>query len=486
MRFSILHLSDLHRDLTDEIPNAWLTDSIERDLENLSNEEPSVVHPSLCVVSGDLVYGVHPDAPEADDELRRQNRQALEFLTELTDRFFEGDRDRVVIIPGNHDVAFSKVKGSSASVPMPESSAAKAALVRELFSANTRLRWSWSDLSFHRIVDEDVYQRRLSHFCEVYEQFYVGRRTYSMEAESQYDLFDFPEQKLSILALSSCHNNDPWRRAGQINSTALANACREIRSSSRAGWLLGATWHHNLVGGPSYDDYLDPEFLQLLIDSGVSLGFHGHQHRSEHFDERYRLGPKARKMAIVSAATLCAGPGNLSPGAPRGYNIIEIDNEAWVARLHQRQMVNLQFSMPAWGPGHFIDSNASYVDFELSPPAERRPAGLDRELALEAAFAHLGRGEWENLLDVLAALRADPMARRLRLKALEELDIPERTIAAIDRPIDNAEAVVLGYALLREGETAACKRFLDYPFVANSTDASVKEVASKLNARISK
>ncbi|MBX5192782.1 hypothetical protein HJB86_28515 [Rhizobium sp. NZLR3b] len=483
MRYSILHLSDLHRDLTDEIPNAWLIDSIERDLQTIAKEQHPVLHPTLCVVSGDLIYGVHPSAPDAEGELKRQNAQALEFLIELTDRLFGGNRDRLVLIPGNHDVAFTKVKISSAPVPMPKNAAEKAALVREFFSANTKLRWSWSDLSFHRIVDSNIYQSRLSHFCDLYEQFYQGQRTYSTEPESQFDLFDFPGQKLSILALNSCHNNDPWRRAGQINSTALANACRQLRSPRRAGWTLGATWHHNLVGGPSQDDYLDPEFLQLLIDSGVSLGLHGHQHRSEYFDERYRLGPQARKMTIVSAATLCAGPNNLSPGTPRGYNVIEIDNEAWTARLHQRQMVNLQFNMPAWGPGHFVDTNASFVEFELSPPAESRPAGLDRDYALESASAHLGSGEWEKVLEILADLQADSMARRMRLKALEELDSPPRTIAIIKEPTDIAEAVILGHALLSEGDSQARRRFLEHPFVANNMDASVKEVVSKLNAR---
>jgi len=40
MRYSILHLSDLHRDLTDEIPNEWLIDSIERDLAVTSSLRP--------------------------------------------------------------------------------------------------------------------------------------------------------------------------------------------------------------------------------------------------------------------------------------------------------------------------------------------------------------------------------------------------------------------------------------------------------------
>ncbi|QGM46091.1 metallophosphoesterase family protein [Methylocystis heyeri] len=486
MRFSILHLSDLHRDLTDEIPNAWLIDSIERDIETLANEQSSVARPTLCVVSGDLVYGVRPNSPDADAELKRQNSQSLEFLVELADRLFCSNRDRVVIIPGNHDVAFNRVTSSSALVPLPSDKAAKADLVREYFSANTQLRWSWSDLAFYRIEDHDGYLQRFSYFRDLYEQFYQGSRIYPVAPDSQFDFFDFQVEKLSIVALNSCHNNDPWRRAGQINSTALANACRQLRSPSRAGWLLAATWHHNLVGGPSQDDYLDPEFLQLLIESGVSLGLHGHQHRSDWFDERYRLGPKARKLTIVSAATLCAGPTNLSPGTPRGYNVLEIDNEAWVGRLHQRQMVNLQFSMPAWGPGRFVDTNESFVDFELAPPVASRPAGLDMKLALEAADSYLGRGEWEKALAALSEYWSEPLARRMGLRALEELDDPGRTINMLDTPSDVAEAVILGSALLIAGDTISRKRFLESPFIARNTDASVTEIVEKLTLRMTR
>jgi hypothetical protein len=75
-------------------------------------------------------------------------------------------------------------------------------------------------------------------------------------------------------------NNDPLRRAGSFHPTALTEACRVLRNSKRAGWVMAAAWHHNLAGGPMLDDYLDAQFIQLLIDAGVSLGFHGHQHSS--------------------------------------------------------------------------------------------------------------------------------------------------------------------------------------------------------------
>lgn len=483
MRYSILHISDLHRDLTDEIPNDWLIDSIERDLDVMAGEDPAPPRPSICVVSGDLVYGVPPTAPNAVQELERQNAQALEFLVELSDRLFQGDREKVVILPGNHDVAYPKVSDSSVLVPPPTTDQDRAKLVKQYFSANSDLRWSWAELSFYRITDFRIYAERLALFADLYSQFYQGRRTYSLNPEAQFDVFDYPDLKLSLLALSSCHSNDPWQRAGRIHPKAMAQATRQLRSPIRSGWLLASAWHHNLTGGPTQDDYLDPRFLQLLIDSGVSLGMHGHQHRPEWFDERYRLGSNNRRMVITSAATLCAGPSNLSPGSPRGYNVLEIDNEDWTARLHQRQMVNLQFDMPLWGPGHFIDTNLSYVDFDLSPPLLARPVGLDLQMALESADVHLGKGEWERVLETLTGHMEDALARKMCAKALGELDDAAATMRVFANPRTAEEAVLLGDAILQGGTAEDFDRYLVDPFVAASTDASVTAIVSRVTVR---
>src|ERR1700674_3846482 len=106
MRFSILHISDLHRDLRDEVANGPLLDSLARDVERCSEQAPAILRPSACIVSGDLVYGVRPDAVGATEELERQYAQAEDFLNRLTDTFFGGDRGRVVLMPGNHDVSY--------------------------------------------------------------------------------------------------------------------------------------------------------------------------------------------------------------------------------------------------------------------------------------------------------------------------------------------------------------------------------------------
>jgi len=79
MRFSILHLSDLHRDLRDEIENGPLLDSLVRDVQRYSDQDPEIIKPSICIVSGDLIYGVRPHLEAAAAELSRQFDQAVDF-----------------------------------------------------------------------------------------------------------------------------------------------------------------------------------------------------------------------------------------------------------------------------------------------------------------------------------------------------------------------------------------------------------------------
>jgi len=131
MRFSILHISDLHRDLKDELTNGPLLESLIRDMERYKDQVPSILPPSLCVVSGDLIYGVSPRHPDPGVELERQYDQAVEFLISLADAFFHGNRERVVLIPGNHDVSYPAVIASATPIDIPANPPDKKALTKD-------------------------------------------------------------------------------------------------------------------------------------------------------------------------------------------------------------------------------------------------------------------------------------------------------------------------------------------------------------------
>ncbi len=483
MRFSIMHVSDLHRDLTDELNNMCLLESIARDIERYGNEGCEILKPSLCIVSGDLVYGTAPDATDPSTELQRQYNQAEDFLVGLSDRFFDGDRDRLVIMPGNHDISFHDVVASTQQIPIPTNPQEKTQLVDELFRPQSRLRWSWRDLCFYRIIDEDRYRGRLAHFAELYERFYEGQRAFSLDPEQQFDVFDFPELEFTVITLNSCYDNDPFRRTGAFHPVTITQATHAARASERAGWLIAAAWHHNIAGGPNQDDYVDIEILQILIDAGVSLGFNGHRHQSECVEERYRIGPSTRKISVVSAGSLCAGPHDLAAATPRSFNIIELDTHCWKGRIHQRQMVNKVFNLPVWGPGHFIATGRSFADFELCKPLIVRPPQLNLQLVLERADKLLGLGRWKEAAKLLGGAKGDLVARRMLQKALVEMQDAHLIVKELWPPQTDAEAVVIGGAIIDGNLHSEAKAFIELELVKSSGDSSVREISRRIQER---
>ena len=102
--FTILHISDLHRSPTDPIENSTLLGSLLSDLDRYKLEAKSIPAPDAAIVSGDIIKGVNLKFAGYADELTRQYDVAYNFLATLADRMFEGDRSKVVIVPGNHDV----------------------------------------------------------------------------------------------------------------------------------------------------------------------------------------------------------------------------------------------------------------------------------------------------------------------------------------------------------------------------------------------
>src|SRR5258707_4560057 len=280
MKVSILHISDLHRDPENPIGNAALLDSLENDRHRYSIEEtPGVRRPDIVVVSGDIIQGVSPRDANAEKKLHEQYAEALNFLNELTKRFTNGDKRRVIVIPGNHDVSAYHFMNSIARIDIAPDR--KKQLVTQLFSPTSSLRWSWSDFELYEIVKPDVYADRLVAFAEFYRSFYEGTRTFSLQPKQQFDIFDFPEFQFTIVGFCSCHNNDIFNKQGGIHADCIAAVGKALRDYSYDNRLRIGVWHHNTEGVPLQVDYMDPDILQNFIDRGLSLGFHGHQHRPQ-------------------------------------------------------------------------------------------------------------------------------------------------------------------------------------------------------------
>jgi hypothetical protein len=485
MEVTILHVSDLHRDRAQEVTNDALLDSLTSDMERYVAEDPPIRRPDLIIVSGDIVRGVHPSVANWPDELQRQYDQAQDFLLKLADAFVGGKRQRVVLIPGNHDVSYPQSMASMRKVAIAGKQRGELIrqCVRGLFSPGTSFRWSWETLEFYEVNDNTQYRERLAGFSKFYGAFYQGGRQYSSDPAEQFDLFDYPELNLTVATFNSCFNNDPLNKQGAIHPDCIARAAQTLRGRTYRGRLLLAVWHHNTSGGPSSFDYMDADTLQVLIDSGFSLGFHGHQHKAQFIDERFEFGGD-RKITVVSAGTLCGGPTSLPSGHARAYNLLTLDLANWRGRLHQRAMLNEGFGRPIWGPGRFPSSGKSFVDFDLQrPPARDNAAETVRDLG--EAEQLLATRKFADAVAILQPLAATvPLARRLLLECLSNQDDPASIVRHFYPPQSVTEILYVADALWTTQDRQRLGELLDQPLVRDHGDPSVAQMRTKYRERL--
>lgn len=480
MKFSALHISDLHRDPDACVTNVWLLDSLERDFAQFSTD--NIARPTICLVSGDLVSGAI--GAGAEDVLRQQFAQAEDFLVSLADRFFNGDRQKIVICPGNHDISVVEVMASTEKIGIPDDLQEKKKLVGELSRPGSMLRWSWKDLCFFRIIDQNMYLDRFKYFKNLYDRFYSGVRTYSLDPVEQFDIFEFDDLGFAVVALNSCFSTDIFYEVGDINSDALVAGRQRLASPNLQGWVKAALWHHDMSGDPGRTNYMRRDLLQYLIESGVGLAFHGHGHRTECYSERYALGKRDGCITVMSASTLCGGARELKPGIPRGYNIIEIDIDQGEGCLHQRGMVNAELTKPMWGPGHIISTNTSSQTFAFTKPTESRIVRVqDFRQEIEKAETLIGHRKWAEAIQTLEVAKDFPLARIFLMEALVEQNIPAQTISLLWPPRTPGEAVVVGFAIYESGNSTQADAFMRLEFIRTTQDASVKDVIQRLLER---
>ena len=482
MRLCVLHLSDLHRDSENPISNQVLLDSLERDRDRYTKQgDPVIQSPDLIVISGDIVQGVGHESDNPKANLQQQYDEALAFLNELTARFISSDKRRLIVVPGNHDVSDPHFRQSLA--PVHVTTDTRQALSEQLFTPGSRLRWSWREFALYRIADSTIYGRRFDAFVDFYSRLYEGKRQYSTDPAKQFDIFDFPDWGLTVVGFSSCSDNDPLNKQGSIHPDCIAEAGNQLRGPLYHNRLRMAVWHHGIEGPPPMVDYMDPDIVQNLIDGGYSLGFHGHQHRPQYLDARFRYHSD-RRIAVVSAGTVC---GSTAYRFARAYNLIELDTEARRGLLHVREMLNEDLRSPIWGPRFMPINSSHYLDFQFDPPIEPF-VSTNQNTALLVRARHLYESsEYREASSILAQLSpSERLARPLLLDCLEQLNDTAGIIAAFDPPVSAAEAIALMDSLWVEKSRERLAAVLRSLFIKESGDPSIVEIREKYIARLGK
>ena len=461
--FSILHISDLHRSPHDPISNDELISALVSDRDGYAYENPSIAAPSAIVVSGDIIQGVPLGTSNYESKLAHQYAVAEAFLDELVRRFLNGDRSRLVIVPGNHDVDWNTAFAALEPIDKAHTPENLGAV---LLAENSPYRWDWKTQTLYRIADPDRYERRLTAFWTFFERFYVGvPGLLKVLPRADANLFALCDNRIGVAAFNSCHGNDCFAFHGMIRKEAVSRSHLELDDSGRVFDLRMSVWHHSIEGAPYRTDYMDVDIVRGMIGRGFRLGLYGHQHKAQAAGHQVWLANQ-ETMAVVSAGSLCAGARELPTGVYRQYGILEIANDFRSVRHHVRAMSVANVFSPAllqefggksfvdldWTPprniaGAIIDNNAvrtrQFVeDAELAAKTgdPKRAVALlrslplltgsyERDLLLNAAVQ---AQDWSTIIDV-----TDPpltIAELIqRVDALDRLDRSACAIDALDR-----------------------------------------------------
>jgi len=483
VKISLLHISDLHRDPRNLVSNEALLNSLVQDVENSISEEPSITPPQIIIVSGDIIQGTGKDTESPDDLLREQYCQAEHFLGDLADKLLGGNRQKLIIVPGNHDINFSKMFSALKEIDYGGIDAKKRSeLAGLIWAPQSNFRWSWIDFKLYEINNKVLYEQRLGDFIAFYDRFYSGTRSYSEDPKEQFDVFDFPEYNLAIAGFNSCFLNDPWHRQGAIHPQAFANCCTEMRGRQYRGRVRMAVWHHSTKGAPRQDDYMDTDFLQQLINHGFSLGFHGHQHKPELIDEEYAFGGE-EKVNVLSASTLAGSERALAPGATRGYNRVMLDTNEWSVELHVRQMANSDFLNPIWCKGS-LSNQKNCQKFPLQQPKPVNQAVIASQDLPEAEQLLRGKRHEEAAAILEPIAPHNDLAKRLLLKAMEDGNDREGIARCFPEPISSEEIIAVLDALWELERHDHLKDVLSQLAVSEHEDPAVKAFRTKLLGRL--
>jgi hypothetical protein len=483
MDVTILHISDLHRDPYHPLKNTALIESLARDRDRYCGDDKiSISTIDVILVTGDIVSGVQPTDPHKD--LDDQYAEAQSFLNCLVEEFIEGDKRRLVVVPGNHDVSYPHVMDSLRQIDIPSDPSQASSLIASLRektkSAEAPIRWRWSDLTFYEVHDRKLYDRRFEPFSQFYRGLYDDLRQYPVAAEEQFDLFTYATIPIAVAAFSSCHNNDPLNRVAAIHPDTIGAAYRQLRKGSHRHALRLGVWHHSTRGSPYQSDYLDRDVLQVLIDCGFSLGFHGHQHKSSFIEEYCEFGEKKR-IVVISAGTLCGGAASLPMGRRRTYNLVQLNTETGEGLLHIREMANEDLASPVWTVSTTSGRDKSGRPFIFDPG---KPTEIVRG-QIVAAEELIGRREYSNAIPLLKPIyRNFPLARKLLLECYLEEEC-DREIAEDYWPPESAsEAIAVMDALWELGDRIGMRKALELKIIHDSGDPFVRKLAAIYEKRL--
>ena len=469
--FSILHISDLHKD--ESCNYNQLLDSLKTDKDKY--QSLGIAPVKYIVVSGDLVHGSNKDnVKEACEEIDQQYAEVAVFLQDLVSTFLDGEIRRLIIVPGNHDMNRAISKFAMKPIDAIQVENVKRSYWESL-GRKQIYRFDWKTLSFFEINDDVAYRQRFDRFESFYNTFYdsIGRK-FPEKPENEAYTLEFPEDKIAFACFNSCYQLDHLNVMGGIDNDSIHSIYNSLSDYYAKGYLVIGVWHHHLYGPPYKDDFMNKDFTEHLAQNHISVGLYGHQHKSEVLEALSDLSDDMDldKVMLISAGTLFGSKKEMLPGVKRQYNVINVAVANGKAHLDVffREDKKNDSAYPIWGEKH-VPNEKKYIGFDVQLnnlsdddlihviDDETRKSNNFKQgiVRLQALNLEKGRG----MIDAY-------------LQKLNIADDAEFLIENFQDPQTEIAYAYLLQALMRLGRKEEIKKWLDMGLFKNSKSPLVK------------
>ncbi len=313
-RFSIVHLSDLHFKEVDRAGDLYVGLLLE-----LKEDLDLKIFEAL-VISGDIV-----------NQCRKEGYDhATKFLSRIAKKFDLGP-DRVVVVPGNHDMsrqlsedAYTLKRRKEVAGPIDEFLHIDRGEVVE-------------------VKHEAKYKKRFALFQAFCKKAAIG--DYRADYSNQITWREYPDQKVLMVGLNSSWMLDHhYKRRSGLHPDALNQAVERAVKDEYKDWLKIAVWHHPVKSRSAEETQLnksfmrDDGFMERLAVAGFSMILHGHAHDGNAWPFSFDSGKRKYTVHVIGAGTLDADEDELTPGSFWQYNIIQVTGTK--VRVECRQRVN--------------------------------------------------------------------------------------------------------------------------------------------------
>lgn len=414
-----LHISDLHF-RKDDYNSSIIREAFLQDLKSMCLEKN--LHIDLILVTGDIAFSGQPE----EYKLARVFFDNLLSLTQLS-------KERLFIVPGNHDVDRREIGTIAASAST-------------LLDSRDAVNDILTDT-----VECSYICRRLSNYVQFLVS-YLGdeicSNTIRMEPHYYARTLSLTEKSVTVLALNSA-----WLSAGDNDRHNLLVGERQVRdaiSKSKGADLTIALLHHTFDWLKEFDE----NDAQTLLHQECDFILRGHLHKT-------RLGltvsPDANVLQIAAGA-LCE-----TRQSPNAYNIVQFNIETGEGTVHLRR-----YSDEAGGffaKDTLTYRNAPEGEYSFLLGVRHKPHELGTQLSVDSFLFEVAL----RLLNRTGKRRtAYPTDMNFRELYEEQVYIPplfplpyETTapLMSLDQLLDQLD---LGSSVLVMGEPGSGKSFFTY------------------------